>query len=67
MENRTHRPEKGVREERRFQSDRRQTWTANELYSRLRSKREEIENERRHGGGRRSTDEQPAPSHDHAA
>jgi hypothetical protein len=32
---------------RRFGTDRRQTWSANDLYNRLRDKREEIERERR--------------------
>jgi len=56
--------ESGIRNERRFQSDRRQTWTADELYSRLRAKCEEIENERRRRG-RRASD--ITPSQDHAA
>ena len=66
MNSQTHTPEIGVREERRYQSDRRQSWTADELYSRLRSKREEIESERR-SRGRRASDHEPVPSHDHAA
>jgi len=53
-----------IRKERRFQSDRRQTWSADELYSRLAAKREEIESERRLGG-RRASD--LTPSRDHAA
>jgi DNA-binding NarL/FixJ family response regulator len=47
--------------ERRFQSDRRQSqWTANDIYEKLREKREEVEFERRRFG-RRATDR------DHAA
>jgi hypothetical protein len=57
-------PDMGTREERRSQNDRRDTWTADELYSRLRTKREEIESERRHRG-RRASDINP--SQDHAA
>jgi hypothetical protein len=60
-----HAPEMGIRGERRFPSDRRQSWSANELYSRLRSKREEIEGERRRAG-RRASDLEAAPAHDHA-
>jgi hypothetical protein len=66
MDSRTHTPEMGIRDERRFQGDRRQSWSANELYSRLQSKREEIESERRRTG-RRASDLEPAPTHDHAA
>jgi hypothetical protein len=66
MNSRTHTPEMGISGERRFQSDRRQSWSANELYNRLRSKREEIESERRRAG-RRASDLEPAPTHDHAA
>lgn len=62
MNSRTHMPDIGVRGERRFQSDRRQSWSANELYSRLRSKREEIENERRRGE-RRTADREPRSTH----
>ncbi len=57
-------PEIGTREERRSQTDRRDAWTADELYSRIRTKREEIESERRHRG-RRASDINP--SQDHAA
>src|ERR1041384_1625001 len=61
MDSRTHTPEMGIRpERRRVQSERRQSWTADELYNRLRSKREEIENERRQGG-RRASDLHSAP------
>jgi hypothetical protein len=66
MDSRTHTPEKGIREERRFTNERRQSWSSDELYNRLRAKREEIENERRHGG-RRATDQHPAPTRNHAA
>jgi hypothetical protein len=66
MDSRTPTPEMGIRDERRFKNERRQSWSADELYNRLRAKREEIENERRHGG-RRATDVLPAPSRDHAA
>ena len=66
MDSRTQPPEMGIREERRFKSDRRQSWSADELYNRLRAKREEIESERRHGG-RRASDLQPAPSRNHTA
>ena len=66
MDRRTHTPEMGIRQERRFHTERRHSWSADELYSRLRSKREEIENERRHGG-RRATDFHPEPTRNHAA
>jgi hypothetical protein len=56
----------GIHEERRFKSERRQSWSADELYNRLRAKREEIEGERRRGG-RRATDLQPSPTRNHAA
>ena len=47
----------------RRSSDRRQpSWSANDIYTKLREKREAVEFERRHGG-RRSTD----PDHYHAA
>jgi hypothetical protein len=47
------------RRERRFHGDRRDVWSSNELYSRLRAKREEIENERRRAP-RRASDLNPA-------
>ena len=50
--------------ERRVDSDRRGTWTSNEIYEKLREKREEVEEERRRGG-RRATDH--GPDHSHAA
>ena len=50
--------------ERRIDSDRRGTWTSNDIYQKLREKREEVEEERRRGG-RRATDH--GPDHSHAA
>ena len=41
MDSRTQPPEMGIREERRFKSDRRQSWSADELYNRLSAKRED--------------------------
>ena len=66
MESRTHTPEMGIPSERRLKSERRQSWTADELYNKLRSKREEIESERRRVG-RRASDLHSAPTRDHAA
>lgn len=52
--------------ERRSQADRRQsTWTSNDIYQKLREKREEVESERRRFG-RRATDRDHGPS-SHAA
>jgi DNA-binding response OmpR family regulator len=52
--------------ERRFHSDRRQSqWTSNDIYQKLREKREEMEFERRQFG-RRATDRDHGPS-SHAA
>jgi DNA-binding response OmpR family regulator len=52
--------------ERRFHSDRRQSqWTSNDIYQKLREKREEVEFERRQFG-RRATDRDHSPS-SHAA
>lgn len=48
--------------ERRFHSDRRATWTSNDIYRKLREKREEVEAERRRGG-RRASDHGPDQSH----
>ena len=48
--------------ERRVDSDRRGTWTSNDIYQKLREKREEVETERRRGG-RRATDHGPDQSH----
>lgn len=50
--------------DRRFHSERRSTWTSNDIYQKLREKREEVETERRRGG-RRATD--VGPDHSHAA
>lgn len=48
--------------ERRFHSERRDAWTSNDIYRKLREKREEVESERRRGG-RRATDHGPDRSH----
>jgi hypothetical protein len=58
VESRDHSNDVGHRE-RRFHGDRRELWSSSELYSRLRAKREEIENERRRAP-RRAADLNPA-------
>jgi len=59
-------PRVTVTEERRVIADRRQSsWTSNEVYQKLRAKREEMESERRRIG-RRTTDRDHSPS-SHAA
>ena len=50
--------------ERRFHDDRREGWTPNDIYEKLREKREEVEAERRRAG-RRATDY--GPDHSNAA
>jgi CheY-like chemotaxis protein len=50
--------------ERRIPSERRSAWTSNDIYQKLREKREEVETERRRGG-RRAADH--GPDHSHAA
>jgi CheY-like chemotaxis protein len=50
--------------DRRFHSERRSAWTSNDIYRKLREKRDEVEMERRRGG-RRVTD--AGPDHSHAA
>jgi len=49
--------------ERRIHDERRSSWTSNDIYQKLREKREEVEAERRRGG-RRATD---GPDQSHAA
>jgi response regulator RpfG family c-di-GMP phosphodiesterase len=57
-------PRSNVRQmaERRFQSDRRQAWTSDDIYRKLREKSEEVETDRR-SRGRRASD----GPHSHAA
>jgi CheY-like chemotaxis protein len=47
--------------ERRVDTDRREGWTSNDIYQKLREKREEVEADRRRGG-RRATDHGPQQS-----
>ena len=56
------RPSVASSEDRRSSDRRQSSWSANDIYTKLREKREAVEFERRHGG-RRSTD----PDHYHAA
>ncbi|HTI43482.1 MAG TPA: hypothetical protein VL693_16760 [Vicinamibacterales bacterium] len=56
------RPNVASIEDRRSSDRRQSSWSANDIYTKLREKREAVEFERRHGG-RRSTD----PDHYHAA
>ncbi len=48
--------------ERRLHDERRSSWTSNDIYQKLREKREEVETERRRGG-RRAADHGPDQSH----